>query len=311
MPKIEYKKIKFTPDRLDIILFINGLVQEYARERMQVTARTIYYRLVTMNRVKNSLKSYKWVASLINDGRIAGIIDWNHITDMTREVWEPSEWDSPEDSMQASVYWYRIPKWDNQDYYPMVLIEKDALKGVFMRPCNEYQVPLLSCRGYNSQTEMWKLAQRLERRIEAGQQPIVFHFGDHDPSGVNMTEDIIKRLEFFVGESVEVRRIALTTDQIHEFNPPPNPAKIKDPRARAYIAEHGESSWELDALDPYTLRNLLVENIESVRDEDKLAESVAEEEEGKRIMLKVTAHWGEVVDWIESEYPEQEEDDSD
>lgn len=78
---------------------------------------------------------------------------------------------------------------------------------------------------------------------------VILHLGDHDPSGIDMTRDISDRLELF-GADVEVKRIALNWDQIDEFTPPPNPAKLSDSRAGAYIAEYGDESWELDALEP-------------------------------------------------------------
>lgn len=82
-----------------------------------------------------------------------------------------------------------------------------------------------------------------------------------------MTRDISERLKMF-GAVVDVRRIALTMSQINELKPPPNPAKITDVRAKKYISEFGGESWELDALPPDYIQNLIKTEILKLRDDD-------------------------------------------
>jgi hypothetical protein len=53
-----------------------------------------------------------------------------------------------------------------------------------------------------------------------------------------------------------------------DLNPPPNPAKVNDPRAKIYIAKFGKDSWELDALEPEVLNNLIATNITPLIDKD-------------------------------------------
>jgi hypothetical protein len=88
---------------------------------------------------------------------------------------------------------------------------------------------------------------------------VVLYLGDHDPSGEDMVRDIRDRLAEFGVPNLRVEKVALTMAQIRRFNPPPNPAKVTDSRAGAYIARYGDQSWELDALPPREL-NRLVEN---------------------------------------------------
>ena len=123
---------------------------------------------------------------------------------------------------------------------------------------------------------MWNAAQRLKQEIDEGYTPIIFHFGDHDPSGKDMTRDITDRLEMFMG-GLEVRRMALNIDQVQQHNPPPSPAKITDSRATAYIAEFGEDSWELDALEPSGIVGLIEDAVLSIRDEKTWAASLKKE----------------------------------
>jgi hypothetical protein len=97
-----------------------------------------------------------------------------------------------------------------------------------------------------------------------------------------MTEDIEDRLErLWVGDSVEVRRIALTMDQVRQYDPPPNPAKLTDSRATRYIEEYGYDSWELDALEPAVLADLIRTHALAERDEDYYAAAMARQTTGR------------------------------
>lgn len=165
-------------------------------------------------------------------------------------------------------------------------IEKDALVGVIESACQRLDVDFFSCRGYTSLSEMWRAGERLGGYIDDGQEPIILHLGDHDPSGIDMTRDIAERLEMFVGIPVEVIRIALNRDQVDQYGPPPNPAKVTDSRAGAYIAEHGRQSWELDALEPTVLQQLIEDHVEEWRDEDLWEEAVAREKADKERLRK-------------------------
>jgi hypothetical protein len=168
------------------------------------------------------------------------------------------------------------------------------LAGVFQRVCDELRVPFFACRGYTSQSEMWAAAQRLKGYTQRRQTPVIFHFGDHDPSGVDMTRDIIDRLTLFMG-GLKVERLALNMDQVEEYEPPPNPAKITDSRADAYIAQFGNESWELDALDPNTLAGLVRDAVEAVRDQTKWDAAVEREQQARKQLETVSSRWEEIT----------------
>lgn len=114
-----------------------------------------------------------------------------------------------------------------------------------------------------------------------------------------MTRDIQERLCMFADGDVEVRRIALNMEQVEEYSPPPNPAKTVDPRFQDYQAKYGDESWELDALPPTTLAELVRENVLSVRDEKKWAASVRRENETKDFLQKASDNWPAVVKFLE------------
>jgi len=159
-----------------------------------------------------------------------------------------------------------------------VWIEKDALVGVVEGSCSLWRVPLFSCRGYPSQSALYEAANR---HTNYGVKSTVLHLTDHDPSGLNMTADIVHRFNVFGSDTV-VRRIALTRLQVYEVNAPPNPAKLSDSRAAAYIARYGPQSWELDAMPPRVLSDLVAEEIVELIDHIRWGESTANESQNRR-----------------------------
>ena len=76
MPKIEYKSIKFQQKSLELIKLVNQVVEEYQAQGYELTLRQAYYQLVARGYIPNNERSYKNIGNLINDGRLAGLIDW-------------------------------------------------------------------------------------------------------------------------------------------------------------------------------------------------------------------------------------------
>lgn len=300
MPKIKYQDVRFTQKRLVVIAKANEIIEEYQRQGFDLTLRQLYYQFVSRDIIPNSQQEYKKLGDAINEGRLAGMIDWNAIIDRTRNLRDLPHWDDPAQIMKSAEDSFRLSKWDNQGYRPEVWIEKDALIGVIAGICEEHDVPYFSCRGYTSQSEMWAAAMRIRRYVKAGQTPIILHFGDHDPSGKDMTRDIDDRLQLFMG-GLEVRRLALNMDQITEYQPPPNPAKITDSRADAYIREFGDESWELDSLEPSVLAALVRDEIRSLRDDDLYKETVAKEEEQRKDLEVIRENWDDVLEHLRNE----------
>lgn len=284
MPKIQYKAINFRSKSLDLIELINQVIGEYQAQGYELTLRQAYYQLVARGYIPNNEKSYKNIGNLINDGRLAGLIDWNAITDRTRNLRENSHWDKPSDVILSAKYSYNLDKWKGQPNYVEVWVEKDALVDVVGQACYPLDVPYFSCRGYTSQSEMWTAAQRLRRQNHRDQR-VIIHLGDHDPSGIDMTRDIQERLNMF-GADVHVKRVALTMQQIDTYNPPPNPAKITDSRCGKYIEQFGDESWELDALEPKVITDLITKEVTAFRD-DEIYRAVCDREDSEKEELQL------------------------
>lgn len=304
MPRIKYQDFKFKAATLAVVEQANDIVADYQVQGFDLTLRQLFYQFVSRDLLPNNQKSYKRLGGIINDARMAGLIDWDRITDRTRNVREVSSWDSPRDIVKACAAQFRYDLWADQPYRVEVWIEKDALVGVIEGVCNELRVPHFSCRGYTSQSEMWAAGRRMRGHLRAGKRVAVFHLGDHDPSGLDMTRDIRDRLQTFAEAQVEVRRLALNMAQIEEYGPPPNPAKDTDSRAAWYNTEYGDESWELDALEPAVLAGLIRGAVEGVRDDALWTEAEDRERQARDQLRGVAEDWDGVVAHLNPGQPE-------
>ena len=275
--RIRYIDKKFSGEHQTIVIHANQIIDEYAQQGYSLTLRQIYYQFVARGLLENKQSEYNRLGNIISDARMAGLMDWHAIEDRTRGLKGLQTYEHPTQLLQQARENYRMDLWADQPYRPEVWVEKEALAGVVEGICAELRVNFFSCRGYNSQSEQWRAGQRFHNYILKGQTPIVLHLGDHDPSGLDMTRDNRDRLGIFAGSPITVVRLALNRPQIDQYNPPPNPAKLSDSRAEAYIAEHGDSSWELDALSPAVLTTLIKDAVARVRDESLWSAALAQE----------------------------------
>jgi hypothetical protein len=305
MPKIEYVPKNFRPESLALIEKVNAVIDKYSEDGYSLTLRQVYYQMVARNIIANNERSYKNLGSLINDARLAGLIDWDSIEDRTRSLKGRRQYKNPAEAIKLAAYTYHIDYWKGQENYVEVWVEKDALVNIVGQICHKYDVDYFSCRGYVSQSEMWSAAQRLKRRRKEGKNVVLLHLGDHDPSGIDMSRDIQDRNELFRHYGLEFKRLALNMNQIEEYNPPPNPAKLTDTRATGYIDRFGTDSWELDALEPQVISDLIEENIIIYRDEDAYEQVKEQEEEEKDLLIDIANNWeklSENWDSIKYEY---------
>ncbi|QTS88270.1 hypothetical protein JLK41_08950 [Ectopseudomonas khazarica] len=276
----QYIAKSFSKRNSQLIDYMNDLIEDYQRQGYVLTVRQLYYQLVARDVIENTLQSYKRTANLINDAKLAGHMDWDAIEDRTREFLTNPHWDAGSSILRSAAQSYGQDMWANQETRVFVVIEKEALIGVLTGTCRKWDVPILAARGYPSGSVLRGFAEdHLLPALYAGQRVRVLHLGDHDPSGIDMTRDLIERLSLFTRHEMDdsdLDRIALTMDQIDEIKPPENPAKTTDSRFAAYRPQYGTSSWELDALSPQYLNNLLEGHIEDHVDPDAWAEKSAE-----------------------------------
>jgi len=238
------------------------------------------------------------------DARMAGFVPWNAIDDPSRGLHQWADYDSVQDRLVWAGHTHHLNRWRNQDFAPVVLVEKDAALSIIARACDLFFVPYASCKGYGSVSALRNhIAAFCIRAIDRGQTPIVIHLSDHDASGWDMPRNLEEYLDLLVRQKVDVRHIALTLDQISEGygdgNPlPSDPVKKADPREKKYSAmleERGlePGAWEMDALPPAVLHDVIVNEIESLRDKDLWQQNEDEENDQKETIIKMADAYGE------------------
>ncbi len=297
MPKIAYITKRFNSKARATIEHANAIIAEYDSAGFTLTLRQLYYQFVSRELLPNNMRSYKSLGNIINDARLAGHIDWEAIEDRTRHVRKRSHWDDPADVIESAAASYGMDLWEGQDTRAEVWIEKDALVGVIERVCTKWDVPYFSCRGYTSQSEVWRAAMRHRSH---GCDVRVIHLGDHDPSGMDMTRDIQDRLRLF-GAPSTIQRIALNMDQVKRYKLPPNPAKHTDARFAAYEQEYGEESWELDALDPKGMETMIEDALTEIVDLRRWKRCYAQQEADRTLLNETSDKWADVKDFIAQE----------
>jgi hypothetical protein len=164
MPKIAYVEKNIRGERLDLIYWADRVATDYKRRGLDLTLRQLYYQGVTANIFPNSERSYKRLGDAVSDGRMVGLIDWDHLTDRTRNAGGTSSFTSEFPSMQAVMdtakHYFTHDLWEGQEFQPEVWVEKQALEQVAQRAAGAYRVPFIACKGYMSLSEMWSAGYR-------------------------------------------------------------------------------------------------------------------------------------------------------
>lgn len=284
MAKIRFRDNDFKEDTLEIIVRMNKILAEY---QGRVSVRQLYYRFVAADLIPNSQKSYDRIQDIVTKARYAGLIDWDAIEDRNRSAQRPGEFESGAKALEKLIAGFRLNRWEGQLFYVEVWVEKAALVDILATISDIFHVTMLATRGYLSASTMKESADRIRYRSGSFARPVVIYLGDHDPSGLDMARDIRERLiEFGCPQWLDIRRLALTMEQIEEYKCPPNPAKVTDSRAAAYIEKFGDSSWELDALPPDVLEDMLADAVKSYIDKPQMDAVITRENKIKAALKK-------------------------
>lgn len=248
--KEQFRTNRIRPERQIMIDAVNTILQDYYGQGYRLTLRQLYYQLVAKGTIPNSVKEYSKLSQTCVIGRMNGLLDWYMIEDRIRVPYLEYYVNSPEEAIEDTLRHYKLNRQEGQPNHIEIWTEKDAVSNILKRVSEEFHVRLMVNRGYSSCSAMYETHKRFSK---VDQDQIILYVGDHDPSGLDMLRDIRERLDEFGAEDFQLIPVALTMAQIKKHRPPPNPAKISDPRAGWYINQFGDMSWELDALSPKVL----------------------------------------------------------
>ncbi|APX10186.1 hypothetical protein D5E87_21855 [Vibrio parahaemolyticus] len=301
MAKEFYKHWRPNEKSEALVSIAQSIIEDYQREGYTLTLRQLYYQFVARDLIENSERSYKNLGTVITKARMAGLLDWEAIEDRNREHKEFWFQEDETSVIERLPNYIQFDQWDRQPFYVEVWVEKEALGNVVSRACDPYLVPHMSCKGYLSASEAWRAGKRYEQKLYDGKRCVLIHLGDHDPSGIDMTRDNRDRIDLFtrMPQEVEVVRLALNRDQIDQFNPPPNPAKITDSRAKEYIKRFGSTSWELDALEPQVMTEMIQSEIDKYIDERIWNEVANEQKDVEHLLSKLHSRWPDIKHLLE------------
>jgi hypothetical protein len=243
----------------------------------------MFYALTVLGAIAKTEQGYKQVVYHLLKMRRTTIIPYDFLADNTRWMRKRASYASLAEFLERTQDLYRKAVWDNVDVRVEVWIEKDALAGVVYPITNRWDVPLMVTRGYSSETFVYEAAQAINRE---GKKTFIYYFGDYDPSGVGIPQDVLRKLETWTS-LVTFTRVAVNPDQIVSMQLPTRPTKRTDSRAKDWIGD----SVELDAIPPNVLRNLVQAVIESHLPLDHLAQIARVERIERQTLAEIITNW--------------------
>jgi len=244
---------------------IRYAISKILGEHSPMTVRQVFYALTVRGVIEKSEAEYKQtVVRLLDDMRWSGDIDWDDISDATRWMHKPRSYDSVEDAISQTAQFYRRNLWADNDDYVEIWCEKEALAGVIAQVTHVYDVPLMVSRGFSSSSYLRRAADNI---TDIGKPTFIYHFGDHDPSGLWISEqverDLQRHLDDIGGFDLDeflFERVAVTPEQITAWDLPTRPTKT-EADGNCHAKRFGGESVELDAIPVDQLHELVREII--------------------------------------------------
>jgi hypothetical protein len=240
----------------------------------------------TLEGKKSRAAGYKKVTAMLGTLRMEGLLQWNMVLDLTRELDEWQTYASPREARADVRRTYDEDRWLGQEFYPILIVEKDTLEPVCKPIAQRWQMPFASSRGYSSLTLQHDVAEMLNRReATTGQGALVYFISDLDPSGLDLQRAWREALDNF-GVVPVVIRIGLTLEQVadHGLDRLAIEVKPSDSRARAFVAEYGNRCWEADVLPAAVIETAIEDNIMKWLDAKRWKQRDAEIERARKLL---------------------------
>lgn len=266
---------------------------EILKVEQPTTVRAVAYRLFTRGLIPNMGKNAtNKVSRVLTQARERGYIPWEWIVDETREAESARLWKDTDEIIQAAVKGYRRDLWQDQPEWIEVWSEKGTVRGILQPVLDKYGVTFRVMHGFTSATAAMEVAQTTQARE---QLLIAAYIGDYDPSGLFMSQKDLPHRFWKYGGSVNIRRIALTEDDVHRGDLPHFDASTKkgDPRYSWYACNYGNRAWELDAMPSNLLRDRVEEWIVGKIDTAKWEHAMMIEKAETRSMQAFHNAWKE------------------
>jgi hypothetical protein len=253
------------------------------KEYWPLTDRQIHYRLLNdpplIHASKdvvygNNVKSYKSLCELLTRARLEGHIPWNAIEDPTRPVtkWNVHPNPSPfiQEQQKAFLTGYWRDYLQSQPHHIEIIGEKNTIAGLIRPVAMEFCIPLTIGRGYSSLQPRYDLACRFRETQKA--KLVLLMLSDYDPDGEEISHSFARSMRDDFGiANIHPVKVALNRDQVDALAlVPVMQAKAGSSNFDRFTQKHGHDVFELEAIPPARLQEMLREVILGVIDVDAL-----------------------------------------
>jgi hypothetical protein len=232
---------------------------------------------------QNDRKSYQSLCELLTRARLVEIIPWDAIDDPTRPR---TNWDVYpniqlfiKSQMQGFMNGYFRDYMQSQPNYIVIVAEKNTLEGTIRPIAMEYTIPYIIGRGYCSIQPRHEIAEKF---IKSGKKRlVVLILSDFDPDGEMIANSFsVSMRDDFGIEAIYPVKVALKKEQIDAFHLPEsiNKAKQGSSNYKNFVKKYGPDVYELEALKPKALQELLDDAIKSVIDIDLFNAEIEQEQ---------------------------------
>lgn len=241
-----------------------------ASQERPSTVRGMFYRMVSAGFLPKDDRAYNLVQQTLLRMRREGLLPWRWITDSSRRVWGHERFGDTASFLEHVQANYRKDYWSDSPVNVEVWCEKDAMQGVIAPVVlHEFGLDLYVSKGQSSASYLYEAAEAIK---EDGRPTVVYVLSDFDPAGFRIANKIETGLREHIPEeqSLTVERVAVSYEQVREYNLVTREVKKSDADAAAFIARYGDESCELEAMPANTLRRLIGERLEIHMDKDRL-----------------------------------------
>lgn len=277
-----------------------------------MTLRQLYYALVSAGAIPKVEAAYGRLKRVMRDLREDGTVPWSWLVDHTRSVFQPRTFDGVEGLLADSARFYRRDLMRSQPVAIQLWAESDSIGSVIAQTADGYCVPTFIGRGYSARGYLWAAARDAVAAHDRGKKVHILHVGDHDPSGEDIFRDVVDTLRLYamscdLGRSVATardllawsgetpqdstgwlsfERLALTADQVDEYDLPVRPPKASDARTASFT---GRGAVEVEALPVEALLAIVDTAITDRIDPDALRVAKVAEESEREIARVIAA----------------------
>jgi hypothetical protein len=193
------------------------LLHEHERdEALPTSARFLFYELVQrqiLSKEKTGARRPEQnMLDALMDIREDGRVPWSWITDETREVENYAGYRSIREGVLATLPHFYLDCWNGSP--PLILTESRSLAGVLRGIAREYRVRIASTNGQVGGFLRTEVAPLLKPH------DVVGYLGDFDRAGGQIEDNTRRVLEREIGGELDWTRIALTAQQVEEYDLP-------------------------------------------------------------------------------------------